>query len=179
MRMLNLVAIAVICILLSGCNVKPDEVKSFALNSTKVAAAVAVLNTSYPQVAAVVAAQEWTDEERARLQAVDGDVRELLRRVESLTAGGASNAIVSMQDLLLMRGDARDAYYAARLIVEPRLAELDGSERVMLQRFDRQAQTLGKALDALENLPDGSNATGVLLDVLSMAGAGVQVAKML
>ena len=176
----RIIAIALMAITLvaglTACN--KDDAAGYAVNAASLARAGAELHITYDAVAAIVTTRFdiYSAEEQQLLHQVHNSLSALRRAVEQFDAGGATTALVSVDDVSRLYNQARIAYVSARQVIEPHLAKMQPGERAALRRFDEQALALDAAVDALMKTPDGRDISDTVDRVISIAAGGIRLA---
>lgn len=176
----RIIAVALMAIALvtglSACN--KDDAAGYAVNAASLARAGAELHITYDAVAAVVTTRldMYSAEEQQLLHQVHNALSALRSAVEQFDAGGATTAVVSVDDVRRLYHQARIAYVSARRVIEPHLAEMKPGERSALQRFDDQALALDAAVSSLLQTPDGRDISSTVDRVIGIAAGGIRLA---
>lgn len=175
MKKFMLVAVLTTATLMAGC-----KATTYAINAAAVSTSITELTRQFDQVSESMDANilEFDAVERAQLQTLEGELRNLRRAAQTLLAdrGDVGTVLINADQVKTLFTQGKIVYAEAKIIISPKMQNLPPDVQAQLMVFDNSARRLNESLKTLLITP-GADITQAVGDLLNLGATAARLTK--
>lgn len=163
---------------LLGCKSDSEKLAAGALDSVTIPAGLLALDAGYDDVVAIARGlrPQLTDNELRELEGIERAMIAFRTRLGIMGEQTASGIMLQIADIKLAYDVVRPAYTRAWAIYRPHFDRLDPIDLGIVERFDRTARRVDRAMQSLTAGSEGIDYARIAADMLLLVGTVIQVA---
>lgn len=155
-----------------GCTATQQQ---YALDSSKIAIESQVLKTQYASIEGLIRAKKdvFTDDEWRKLLNVDATIDMLIVRYDAIMTMQGST--LNVADVKFLWDMAATGYDQGREVITAHWDSFQPSTQILLNSFDRQAESLSDQIGELLNNPSNTNINQALVLIAGTLSVAIKM----